>query len=75
MSVLSIIRKSVEGRKLTDDPKTYQKKKNIINLVICQISELKNDNFYTIFVVNIFAVCLFAYFLCFNSNKCALITS
>ena len=38
---LGFIRKTVEGCKLTNDPKTYQ------------TSELKNGNFYTIFVVNI----------------------
>ena len=75
MSVSGRIGKTEEGRNLTDDPETYQKK-NFINLVIGQISELKKKgNFYTYFVVNIFSVCLFAYFLCFNSNKRALITS
>ena len=53
-SVSSLIRKTEEGRKLTDDPKPYQKKKNFINIVIGQISELKNGNFYTIFVVIFF---------------------
>ena len=41
------IQRHKEGPKLTHDPKTYQ------------ISELKNGNFYTIFIVNIFSVCLF----------------
>ena len=45
-TVSSLIRKTEECRKLTRDPKTYQ------------ISELKNNNFYAIFVVNIFSVCL-----------------
>ena len=64
MSVSGRIGKTEEGRNLTDDPKTYQKK-NFINLVIGQISELKKGNFYTYFVVNIFSVCLFAYFFVF----------
>ena len=61
---LGFIRKTEEGCKLTHDPKTYQ------------ISELKNGNFYTIFVVKICSVCLLI-FLCFNtcSNKCVLSTS
>ena len=45
------IRKTEEGCKLTHDPKTYQ------------ISELKNGNFYTIFVVKfVLFVCLFFVF-------------
>ena len=45
------------------------------DLVIGQISELKNDNFYTMFVVNIFLFVSLLIFLCLNSNKCVLITS
>ena len=48
---LSFIRKTEEGCKLTHDPKTYQ------------ISELKNGNFFSILLLNLF--CLFAYFLGF----------
>ena len=52
------IQRQKEGSKLTHDPKTYQ------------ISELKNGNFYTVFIVNIFLlVCLFPYCLGFIS-KC-----
>ena len=51
-SVSSLIKKTEEGRKLIHDPKTYQ------------ISQLKNVNFYTFFVVNIFSVCLFSNFVC-----------
>ena len=43
------IRKTEEGRKLTHDPKTYQ------------ISELKNGNFYTIFVVKVCSVRLLTF--------------
>ena len=43
------IRKTEEGRKMTHDPKTYQ------------ISELKNSNFYTIFVVKICSVRLLTF--------------
>ena len=43
------IRKTEEGCKLTHDPKTYQ------------ISELKNDNFYTNFVVKICSVRLLTF--------------
>ena len=57
----SLIRKTEESRKLTDDPKTYQKKKNFINLVIGQISGLKNGNFHTMFV-DLFSVYFFACF-------------
>ena len=59
-SVSSLTRKIEEGRKLTHDPKTYQ------------ISELKNGNFFTIFLLFFLFACLF---LCFNNNKCVLNTS
>ena len=58
---LGFIRKTEIGCRLSLDPQTYQ------------ISELKNGNFYTIFVVKfVLFVCLF---LCFISNKCVLNTS
>ena len=58
----SLIRKTEEGLKLSDNPKTYQKKKvNLINLVIGQISELKMA-ISILFLLLIFS--LFFFFFC-----------
>ena len=49
---LSFIRKTEEGCKLTHDPKTYQ------------VSDIKNGNFFTIFVVKlVLFVCLHCIFV------------
>ena len=71
----SLIRKTEEGLKLTDNPKTYQKNKTFINLVIGQISELKMAISILYLLLIFFLFVFFVYFLCFNSTKCVLITS
>ena len=60
----SLIRKTEEGLKLSDNPKTYQKKKkNLINLVIGQISELKMA-ISILFLLLIFSLFVFLFIFC-----------
>ena len=61
--IFNLIRKTEEGRKLSHDAKRIRSVN--LNMAISL----------PFLLLIFFSVCLFAYFLCFNSNKCELNSS